>query len=290
MDTDRPQTTDLPRVTFWPRPSARDGPIERDIYCENCGYNLRGLKQTICPECGVEFKRKTVAASQLPWKQRQAIGFLDAYWRTVKLVLFHPRRFGTEVWDGGRIHLRDANAFRWYTIAHAYVPLMVVWMSFAGPRLSQRELIAFTCAMAVLLLAWLTTSTGLLVRFFKRQTVSADIQRRLVALSHFACAALSLSPIHMACLALCGAAWKVQGKDSMLFAAAVAAWGAFTLVQLVLWWLNSMLLVREAMAVNEGELALIGFGFVVVWVLHAAFWLGLVPLVLFVIASALGVI
>jgi hypothetical protein len=94
----------------------------------------------------------------------------------------------------------------------------------------------------------------------------------------------------MACLALCGFAWKVQGKDSMLFGAAVAVWVAFTLFQLVLWWLNSMLLVREAMAVNEGELGLIGFGFVVVWVLHGAFWLGLVPFLLFVLASALGVI
>jgi hypothetical protein len=285
---DRPTTTPLPRVTFWPRPAAREGPLQRDTYCEKCGYNLRGLTQRICPECGAEFKPHVHSGSQLPWKQREAIGFLDAYWRTVKLVLFHPRRFGLEVWEGGRIRMRDAAAFRWYTVAHAYVPLLIVWLSFAGPRLPQRELIAFTGVIAILLFVWLLKSTGLLVRFFRKQVVSADIQRRLVALSHLACAALALSPIHMACLALCGAAFRLEGKDSMLFNAAACVWGVFILFQLVLWWLNSMLLVREAMNVNEGELGLIGLGFALVWALHAAFWLGLVPFLLFMFASALG--
>jgi hypothetical protein len=74
----------------------------------------------------------------------------------------------------------------------------------------------------------------------------------------------------------------------MLFNAAACVWGVFILFQLVLWWLNSMLLVREAMNVNEGELGLIGLGFALVWALHAAFWLGLVPFLLFMFASALG--
>jgi hypothetical protein len=283
---DRP-TTQLPGVTFWPRPGARDGPIQRDVFCEKCGYNLRGLQQRICPECGSEFRPNQQAASQLPWKQRQAIGFLDAYWRTVKLVLFHPRRFGLEVWEGGRIHQRDANAFRWITVAHAYVPLLIVWLSFAGPNLRHDELITFTAAVGLLLLVWLMKSTYLLVSFFKKQTMSADVQRRLVALSHFTCAALALSPIHIACLALCGAAYKLEGADSLLFIATACVWGAFLLFQLILWWLNSMLLIREAMNVNEGELGAIGLGFALVWLLHGAFWLGLVPFVLYMIGDAL---
>ena len=287
METDRPQAPDLPRVTFWPRPGARDGPIQRDVFCEKCGYNLRGLTQRVCPECGAEFKPNQRAASQLPWKQREAIGFLDAYWRTVKLVLFHPQRFGLEVWEGGRIHMKDARAFRYITVAHAYFPLVIVWLSFAGPNLPQKELIAFTSGIALLLLVWLTKSTHLLVSFFKKQTMSADVQRRLVALGHFACAALALSPVHIACLALCGAAYKLEGPDSMPFIAAACVWGAFTLFQLVLWWLNSMLLVREAMNVNEGELGAIGLGFAIVWLLHAGFWLGLVPFLLYVIGNAL---
>jgi hypothetical protein len=285
---DRPTTPELPRVTFWPRPNAREGPIQRDIFCEKCGYNLRGLKEPICPECGAEFKpSKLLGASQLPWKQREVTGFLDAYWHTVALVLLHPRRFGTEVWDGGRIHMRDARAFQWYTVAHAYFPLLIVWLSFAGPHLRQRELIAFTSAMAILLLVWLMKSTQLLVNFFKKQTMSADVQRRLVALAHFSCAALALSPIHIGCLALCGGAFKLEGQDSMLFIAAACVWGAFLLVQLGMWWVASMLLVREAMNVNEGELAMIALAFVVFWALHAAFWLGLVPYILFVVGKGL---
>ncbi len=281
------RSSQLPGVTFWPRPGARDGPIQRDVFCEKCGYNLRGLAQPICPECGAEFRPNQRAASQLPWKQRQAIGFLDAYWRTVKLVLFHPRRFGLEVWEGGRMPMRDARTFRWITVAHAFIPLLIVWLSFAGPNLRHDELLTFTGTVALLLLVWLMKSTHLLVSFLKKQTMSADVQRRLVALGHLACAALALSPIHIACLALCGAVYKLEGKDSMLFTATACIWAAFTLFQLVLWWLNSMLLVREAMNVNEGELGAIGLGFALVWILHGGFWLGLVPFLLYVIGDAL---
>ncbi|MGB7157426.1 MAG: hypothetical protein WBD40_05135 [Tepidisphaeraceae bacterium] len=279
--------TQLPAVTFWPRPTARDGPIQRDIFCDKCGYNLRGLKERICPECGAEFKVSKLAGSQLPWKQREAVGFLDAYWRTVKLVLFHPRRFGLEVWEGGRIHMRDARAFRWITIAHAYFPLLGLWLALAGPHLGASEMSSFTGAMAALLFIWLRGSTSLLVTFFRKQTMSADVQRRLVALGHFACASLALSPIHLACLALCGAAYKLEGQDSLLFIAAACVWGAFILFQLFLWWMNSLLLMREAMNVNEGELAMIGLGFAVVWILHLGFWLGLVPYLLYVVGNAL---
>ncbi len=287
MSADRPPTPDLPRVTFWPRPGARDGPIQRDVYCEKCGYNLRGLKEPVCPECGATFNARAFAASQLPWKQREVIGFLDAYWRTVKLVLVHPRRFGNEVWDGGRISAREAGAFRWITILHAQLPLMALWLSLAGPHLSQRQLIPFTSCVAVLLLLWLNRSTKLLVMFFNKQTMSADVQRRVVALSHFACAALALSPIHLACLALAGVAYKLEGKTGKLFAAAVVVWATFLMTQLLLWWINSLLLVRETMRIKESELAMIGMGFAALWALHAAFWLGLIPFVFYTAGAAL---
>jgi len=281
--------TQLPGgVTFWPRPQARDAPIQRDVYCDKCGYNLRGLKESTCPECGAEFKRNAVAGSQLPWKQREAVGFLDAYWRTVKLVLLHPHRFGSEVWDGGRIRMRDAKAFRWITICHAYFALLAVWLGLAGPQLPASEMSSFSGAAAVLLFIWLHKSTNLLVTFFRKQTMSAEVQRRLVALGHFACASLALSPIHLACLGLCGAAYKIEGPDSMLFYAAAAVWAAFTITQLILWWANSLLLVRESMKVNEGELAMIGLGFALLWCVHAAFWLGLVPYILYVVGRALN--
>ena len=34
-------------------PSDGEAPIEQDLTCMNCGYNLRGLKRSgACPECG----------------------------------------------------------------------------------------------------------------------------------------------------------------------------------------------------------------------------------------------
>ncbi len=73
----------------------------------------------------------------------------------------------------------------------------------------------------------------------------------------------------------------------MLFAATGCVWGCFILFQLGLWWLNSMLLVREAMNVNEGELGALGLGFAALWFVHATFWLGLVPFLLYVLGNAL---
>ena len=301
-DPDRPNPPTLPRVTFWPRPAPAGSPFDRDFFCEKCGYNLRGLPRdtSTCPECGATVSLKRVTSSQLPWGQRETRGFLDAYWATVKLVLTQPGRFRSELWEGGRLSERDANKFRWATILHAYVPLMGLWLALLPvpkPMRPGERLVPYAVGMSIIMLWWLHRSTRLLIAFLRRQTINVDVYRRLVALAHYAPAALALTPVHLGFFGLVGAIkLLVTGPGTgpgaeMLRVAVFAAWVGFGAVQLGLWWFASMGLVREASAGNDAELLAYGMIFAAIWALHALAYLVVLPATLaFVAVNVLNLI
>ena len=56
-------------------------------------------------------------APVIPWERRRQIGRIAAYWKTVFLVLRRNGRLGAHL--AGRVNYRDAQKFRWLTIAHA---------------------------------------------------------------------------------------------------------------------------------------------------------------------------
>jgi len=60
-------------------------PIDRDAYCQECGYNLRGLTDDQCPECGTSFNRFLLGVPDIPWLRRASTGAFRAYWQTVEL-------------------------------------------------------------------------------------------------------------------------------------------------------------------------------------------------------------
>lgn len=278
------------RVTFWPRPAARNAPVDRDVLCENCGYNLRGLPggQDICPECGTKFDPKvlrTKAAdtqrSQLPWKQRRAVGFFEGYYGSIRMVLLTPKRFELEIWQGGKLSKKEANAFRWITVAHAYLPLLAIAVVLIGPKIKQpAQFLPLAAIGAAAMLMWLKKSTELLVNFFQRQTMSADVQNRVIGLAYLSSAALALSPIHLAMLAICSMVRQIERtpQPGMLFTTVALIWAVFAILQLVWWWASSLRLVRSTMRCNDAEMMMIALVFVGWWALHTALYLGLVPL------------
>ncbi len=71
--------------------------IELDIYCQKCGYNLRGLTAERCPECGRSLEGLRSPVSLIPWVHRREIGRLRAYWKTVWLVMFRQGQFCWEI-------------------------------------------------------------------------------------------------------------------------------------------------------------------------------------------------
>ena len=67
------------------------------IICPACGYDLRAMSGDRCPECGHSINRASLAGTQIPWTFRKGIGRWRAYWKTVALALFEPRRLAMEV-------------------------------------------------------------------------------------------------------------------------------------------------------------------------------------------------
>ncbi len=109
---------------------------QHDLFCPNCGYNLRGLPlpppdakptpdakpgERPCPECGQLFNPATLAASINPWTHRHKIGRVRAFLRTVLLVTFKPKRLAQDInYD---VSYRDAQKFRFIVILINFVPL-----------------------------------------------------------------------------------------------------------------------------------------------------------------------
>lgn len=67
--------------------------------CPECGYSLRGLAEPRCPECGVDFPtaRTTFrrwAVRRVAWDRVKRGSVLDAYLRTLAVILFLPWRAG----------------------------------------------------------------------------------------------------------------------------------------------------------------------------------------------------
>jgi hypothetical protein len=275
------------RVTFWPRPSASPGPLDREAYCEHCGYNLRGLTELRCPECGTPFVPKAPSGSLLPWKQRRAIGRLEAYVRTVWMVVARPRRFADEVWLAGTISHREARTFRLITVAIAFVSLAMVALAGLGPRLSAQRFIPYSLACAVLLAVWLERSTGLIVRFFRKQILRRDVQQRCVALGHMSCSALAFSPLHVLMLVALSSSARFDPTGGQITGAVAIAWLVLAGVQLAAWLRSVMSLVSESMRCNEAELVGVGLLFSGVWTAHACWFLLALPLGLHLVGSVM---
>jgi DNA-directed RNA polymerase subunit RPC12/RpoP len=81
-----------------PGESARSA--DEGIRCLHCGYNLTGITSERCPECGAPFDRAELLASTagapapIPiWDDRETVGYLHAFLRTVAAVCLTPRRY-----------------------------------------------------------------------------------------------------------------------------------------------------------------------------------------------------
>ena len=46
--------------------------------CDECGYRLRGLTVTRCPECGTEFNPDVAPQADIPWLRRAELGVITA--------------------------------------------------------------------------------------------------------------------------------------------------------------------------------------------------------------------
>jgi len=204
--------------------------IRRDLFCQECGYNLRGLTGDRCPECGHSLEAVRSRVSRLPWVHRAELGRCRAYWRTVWFVMFRHKRFYEEV--ARPVSYTDAQRFRWVSVLHVYLPILagtlllyaLVWPTPFEDAFFD-EAFRAVWPMAVLhvcILLLLAAATGLPSYFFHPRDIPVEQQNRAIAMSYYACAALAWTPLAFVILLAGLVAIEIQWNiGEVLIAAAV---------------------------------------------------------------------
>jgi hypothetical protein len=179
--------------------TAVDAPPDRR--CAGCGYDLRGLEQLRCPECGLAFDPDYFPPADIPWLKRgdalvnaNATGgnALVAYWRTVWLVLCRPKKFGQMVWQDVEVDAAETLRFRWVTIGIAVGSLLATMLPMIAP-LSVGKMITMTILAApIVAFFWMATGRFDIIQFIAARFAQEMRYRRLHDLS---CAGLALAPI-----------------------------------------------------------------------------------------------
>ena len=225
--------------------------IPHDLYCQQCGYNLRGLISNRCPECGHSLETVRATEPQIPWVHRKKLGWFRAYWKTIGLVMFRQRRFCEEM--ARPVSYRDSQSFRWLTILHAYVPIVASTIAlyvFWFPRADEGEVTttAFATVWPVvgfhlLLLLYLAAMTGLPGYFFHPKDVPILLQNRAIALSYYACGPLALTALPSAATIT---AAIIGGEGDVVFGLTIFA-VVFPVAQLIVWLLDLTHVCRRIM-------------------------------------------
>lgn len=182
-------------------PTQEHPAIPHDLYCQQCGYNLRGLTSERCPECGRSLEGLRATVSRIPWVHRREIGWFRAYRRTVWMAMFRHHRLCDEM--ARPVSYRDSQSFRWVTILHAYVPILAMTIAAytatpfgpfdgellaAGYRAIWPVLVVHVCV-----LLFLAAATGVPSYFFHPRDLPVELQNRAVALSYYTCGPLAIT-------------------------------------------------------------------------------------------------
>ena len=253
-----------------PGPSEPDrAGVDEDLYCPECGYNLRGVTSDRCPECGEEFDRATLAVSRIPWVYRKELGWLRAYWGTVWFVALHPRRFCQEV--AHPVDFDDAQRFRWATIAHVLVSVLLdeaygdIRLLMSGTAPSGSVAVEFaigrvTWVVALFFLA--LAATGVPSYFFHPRHLPVSRQNRLVAMSYYTCAPLALAPLTVV-VGVVGMLLqqRVTGGASIVLAMSLG----LALLQMAVWWLCLLSLARPSVFGSQGRRLLVALVVPFLW-------------------------
>jgi hypothetical protein len=164
-----------------------------------CGYDLRGLRETRCPECGLRFDPDAPPPPRVPWLVRRQIGWPRAYWRTAWLVVLRPDQLAEQAWRAAQYHADDAAVFRRTTalLAAASVALMVassVSLSFPnhGQAIRETGLAFFRVLLPAIAFFWVLTIP---VPLEAPTSVARQLSLQIEPLRPLCCAGLGLTPL-----------------------------------------------------------------------------------------------
>ena len=246
----------------------------RELFCPVCGYDLRGIESTRCPECGGAFDRSALAASNIPWVHRRYLGTVRAFWKTVRMATVRPEHLGAEC--ARPISYADALRFRLAVVLTAWVAIAaaatLAWLKTPGLRRSaffstisgfrywRGEALDLKAPVPLILnllwlLFWLWCASGIASWWFAPRRLSVVRQNRAVALSQYAVAPLALWPATLLLVASVAFAITraVPGqsledaleREQMVRVGWMAAWTPVFIVP-VLWWATTLRLLLRA--------------------------------------------
>ena len=172
-------------------PSASLPEITDDIYCPECGYNLRGLTGNRCPECGHDIQIIRERKTQIPWVYRDKEGSFRAYWRTVWMVMFQNQRFCLEI--SRPVDEGHARRYRWVTVLHAYLPILAITLSWpvSGLTAVTFETCVYMAVVHVGIIACVLLLTAIPYYALYHRDVPLEKQHRAAVLMLYACAPLA---------------------------------------------------------------------------------------------------
>ncbi|HEY7119111.1 MAG TPA: hypothetical protein VH475_21150 [Tepidisphaeraceae bacterium] len=247
-----------------------------ELFCPNCGYNLRGTASDRCPECGVEIDRAKLAHSRIAWEHRRSIGRFRAYWRTVAVFTFRPAR---TVRGSAAVAYRDAVRFRLITTLLAYVPLVLLLLAAWrwGGRMVEPPGTILSGDLWYPLKRWamwaatpfveggvslaITAVGGLLGMIAMTGVAGYFFESRAVTLAQYTCAPLAWTPATVGLLVVAygtrmllaryGGPWRYTTPLVM------GGWIAI-LTQLAVWWLTMLLVLRVALRAGPTRLVVCG--------------------------------
>jgi hypothetical protein len=239
--------------------------------CAACDYDLRGLTENRCPECGLRFDPNFLPSADIPWLRRDG-NALPAYVRTVALMLLRPRRVGQMVWQDVDVAASEATAFRWITIGIATGSTLAVMVPLVGTM--RAWVVPPLLGLPVITFFWMATARFNVIQFAPARFADEQRYRRLHELT---CAGLGLAPvvpgIMMAGVVL---GWPSDRIALMTFCAAWAVLGA--------WWFGSLCFQMHGGRCTFGDALLhallVPFAWLLIAIVIAVFALGVMGLLL----------
>lgn len=289
--------------------SATAAPIS---FCIGCGYELRGISSLRCPECGLEID-PGAAATEVPWAHRRQIGRVAAFYRTVIIASFRPKRLAAAV--AGPVDARASRQFRWVVCLLLSVPLAALliaflWRSggpgvlnFLGDRMFYDSPIYQGGALAIenfaweLTFLWIAGAThwvvlpfSLLCAFplmtvmarpwFRASRLPAELQSRGLALANYTAAPLMWLWLPIGGLGLILAWQSSAGRfDASLWEEPLLLLRLAAAIVLLLWYAMTLRVMVRVTHCGFGRLIAAGILLPVCWVVAVVLALAGVPIV-----------
>ena len=139
---------------------------EIKLHCPECSYDLTGLTEPRCPECGIAFDRADLLARQSsvpqPFNPWDRVGSISSYFETLRLSLFSPRRLFRDYPNRHKHELAISYSMICYTLAalaaFIYAVSTDVRLVFSGLGIGLAVSVAATaCEMVIaVVLGWTT--------------------------------------------------------------------------------------------------------------------------------------